>query len=89
MKARLERRVIVAQASVPAVPDFAGTEACATGEDGTVAAFVRTPEDRCAHAHRYGPNGGDADITGLETRATRESHGEQNARQEPHGEAGP
>ncbi len=24
----------------------------ATGEDGTVAAFVRTPTDRCAHAHR-------------------------------------
>ena len=25
----------------------------AAEEDGTVAAFVRTPTDRCAHAHRY------------------------------------
>ena len=25
----------------------------AAEEDGTVAAFVRTPTDRCVHAHRY------------------------------------
>jgi len=25
----------------------------AADADGTVAAFVRTPTDRCAHAHRY------------------------------------